>query len=124
MVEVLAEIDKAGGNDKLLAYLHQHYPHILVSKQAAPAAVKDSDEIFENYNPDLLTYPRRIIFEGEASELRSKVQSFLVDKIKSDFVIVGDRAYVEYLTSEDTAIKDLIPITNWRVALWRQKASK
>lgn len=132
MIEILGEIDKLSGNEKLLGFLHQHYPHILINEappvRAEPSPessrqVVGADEIFEHYNPNLLTYPRRIIFTGSARELKTKVQSFLLDKIKSDSVIVGEKAYVEYLTADDAALKDSIPQKNWRIAAWKLRSA-
>jgi len=120
MIKVLEEIGKLNGNDKLLNFLQQHYPHALVDSQPkVEMKTVAVDEIFEHYNPNLLTYPRRIIFTGSSRELKTKVQSFLLDKIKSDFIIVDGKAYVEYLTNEDSQLKDSIPMKNWKIAAWK-----
>lgn len=126
MMETLTEVEKLDGGDRLIAFLTQHYPHMLVAEtgekvpaQAASARVGSGDEIFEHYNPNILTYPRRMIFEGP--DLQRVVRSFLVDKIKSDFVIVGDKAYVEYLTRDDSGVMNSIPVKNWLIAAWRAR---
>jgi hypothetical protein len=128
MMETLTEIERLDGGDQLISFLTQHYPHMLVAEQgeklATNTAKSGSDEIFEHYNPNILTYPRRLIFTGAEHELRKRVQSFLVDKIKSDYEIVGEKAYVEFLNREDAAVAASVPIKNWLIAAWRLRSSQ
>lgn len=122
MIELLREIEKEGGTDKLFGFLQAHYPHMLVGEDAPPPRVKMVDDpIFPYFNPALLTYPRRRIIEGE--NLKQRVQEFLLDKGTCDYAIVGDRAYVEYLDRKDAAIIDKIPLRNWLIAQWRSRQS-
>ena len=120
MINILQEINKIDNGIKLGSFLQQHYPYMLLNDFDTPQLL-NNDEIFEYYNPNILTYPRRMIFVGSPRELKSKVQSFLIDKIKSDFIIIGDKAYVEYLTTEDTTLKDQIPSKSWMIARWRSR---
>jgi hypothetical protein len=129
MIDTLGEIEKLDGGDRLIAFLTQHYPHMLVADtnervptQAAQPA--GDDEIFGHYNPNILTYPRRLILVGAEHELKRKVQSFLVDKIRSDFVIVGDKAYVEFLNRGDEGVLDKVPVKNWLIAAWRLRTAQ
>lgn len=125
MVETLKEIKTLNGEEKLLEFIHQHYSSMLMNE--LPMAVPQSDdttEVFGYHNPYILTYPRRVIFSGEETELRKKVNAFLLDKIKSDFVIVHDKAYIEYLLPEDTHLKDSIPLKNWKIGQWRLRHQK
>jgi hypothetical protein len=124
MIDLLKEIETIPqGNDKLLDFLTKHYPYMLVDDEGRrlprQQALAGLDDIFEHYNPDILTYPRRFIITGAAHELNRKVKEFLLDKIQSDYVIVGDRAYIEYLKKEDASVKEQIPMRNWRIAAWR-----
>lgn len=122
MVELLKEIDKVpGGADRLFTFLKQHYPNMLVKEDAEPTPrAVPSGEVFPYFNPGLLTYPRRQIFTG--ANLQKQVAEFLLDKLKSDSVVVGDTAYVEYLERGDAALADKIPAKNWLIAAWRLKA--
>ena len=81
----------------------------------------DFDNIFIHYNPIVLTYPRRIIFTGPSRELQKKVREFIIDKIKSDYIILGERAYIEYLKKIDEMIMNKIPLSNWQIAAYRQR---
>jgi hypothetical protein len=119
MKELLAKIQELGGGDEIAMFLQKHYPTMI--EGGVTTAVGDYDEIFTHYNPNILTYPRRIIFTGPKRELQKKVREFLLDKLKSDHIIVGDRAYVEYLEKADAAIAGKIPLSNWQIAAYRQR---
>lgn len=122
MIELLREVEKEGGTDKLFEFLQAHYPHMLVNEDTLPVKVKTADDpIFPYFNPALLTYPRRRIIEG--ADLKKKVQEFLLDKGTCDYVIVGGRAYIEYLDRKDAAIVDKIPAKSWKIAAWRLKSA-
>lgn len=123
MVEVLEEIDKAGG-DNLIEFLQKHYPHMLsgqstVRQQREDAQALKDDHIFPHYNPNILTYPRRQIFVGPQSMLSGKVQEFLLDKFRGDHIIIKERAYIEYLEKSDATIADQIPQSNWLISQYR-----
>lgn len=119
MVDTLAEIDKNGGGDKLLGFIQQHYPYMLIDEAPAQSQSVSSDDVFGYFNPNILTYPRRIIFTGPENELRRKIQEFTIDKIKSDSVIVNGVAYIEYLTQDDSSVKDSVPQKSWLIARWK-----
>jgi hypothetical protein len=133
MVELLKEFERMpGAVDKLFEFLSKHYPHMIVKEQqsqppkivdkAEPVAVPKLGQggtIFPYYNPQILTYPRRQVFEG--GDLDRRVREFLLDKLKSDFVIVDGKAYVEYLDRSDAQLVNKIPQKNWQIAAWRLK---
>ena len=113
MTDILKLVDSSGGNDNLIDFLKQNHPHVLIDDGSKSVMVK----VFDNYSPHILTYPRRLIIVG--GDLRGKVKQCLSDKIKSDFVIVDDHAFVEYLTNSDSHLVDLIPASNWAVTKWK-----
>lgn len=121
MVGLLTEIQAIPeGYEQLLVFLRKSYPSMIVAEvgqtQAAPAAVP-SGPVFPYFNPGILTYPRRQVFEG--GNLAKTVREFCLDKIKSDFVIVDGKAYVEYLERGDSAVAGAVPLKNWQIAAWR-----
>lgn len=132
MVELLKEFEQIpGAVEKLFEFLSKHYPHMILKEdqptkapaksQPAPAPKPNlGGAVFPYFNPQILTYPRRQIFEGDDLERRAK--EFLLDKLKSDFVIVDGKAYVEYLERADAQLESKIPQKNWQIAAWRLKA--
>lgn len=119
MKDLLEQIQKNGGSDAVSDFLRKHYPHMIEGGTAASNS--DFDNVFVHYNPIVLTYPRRIIFTGPARELQKKVREFTIDKIKSDYIILGERAYIEYLDKTDEIIMSKIPLSNWQIAAYRQR---
>lgn len=56
-----------------------------------------SQNIFKNYNHNLLTFPQKVIIENDSDiGLRCDIAGFIKDKLNVDYVIVGNRAYIEY----------------------------
>lgn len=121
MTEVLQEIDKINGAD-LVIFLQKHYPHMLdgpTPRQQRENIKFESGNIFPHYDPNILTYPRRQIFVGSKRILKRKVQEFLLDKLRGDYIIVNEKVYIEYLEKDDTPIADQIPTKNWLISQYR-----
>lgn len=120
MQELLIEIQNGGGGVELFEFLSKHYPYMIESDNNEN--IEDGyDDIFVHYNPKILTYPRRLILTGEKRELLKRIKEFLLDKIKSDYIIIRNKAYIEYLEKCDAALVDEIPIENWMISKYRQK---
>lgn len=127
MTDLLKEVEqREGGTEKVFDFLTKHYPHMLVKDgQVQPPADPKvaGGPVFGYFNPDLLTYPRRVILEGgDERELTRRAKEFLVDKLKGDFVVVGGRAYVEFLSRVDVAVVEQVPAKNWMIAEWRLRS--
>lgn len=120
MVETLDIISNNGGYEQLLDFIRINYPYMVIDDYVHSPRNVIRDEVFPDYVPDLLTYPRRIVFVGEPDELNIRIQKFTFDKIRYDSIIVGNKGYVEYLTQTDAAIIDQIPMSNWLIAGYRK----
>lgn len=120
MKELLNTIQKMGGDNNIAEFLVKNYPN-MIEGYTSDVADHDDSDIFDHYSPGVLTYPRRIIFVGTKKELQKRVREFVLDKIKSDYIIIGDKAYVEYLEKDDKSLLDQIPLRNWKIAAYRQK---
>lgn len=122
MEETLPKIEQAGGMGILLEWISSNYPHMLEDSTIKPkAAIKSSDPVFEYFNPNVVTYPRRKIFKGDANSLHKQVNEFVLDKIRYDSIIIKDTAYVEYLAESDRALLSKIPQSSWQIAQYRLK---
>ncbi len=135
MTETLLDIQRReNGEEQLKAYISSNYPHMIVQTlpespivRSTPKVVHKSqsqDKVFAFYNPKLLTYPRRMIFNSNDGNLKKQITEFTLDKIKHDFIIVDDVGYVEYLNKEDIAIIGKIPQSNWQIAAYRLRTTK
>lgn len=110
MVEILRDIESAGGGDKLLDFLRANCRYALVDDEQ-PVAFVGSSSDFAGFNSRLLTFPHRMVFDGD--DVESVVREFVADKLKFDYVIVGSRAYVEFLRHDEVNLLDSIPSQSW-----------
>lgn len=119
MLDTLAALQDSGHIDTFSEFILTNYPYIIEGHEAKMP--KYNGPVFE-YNPDIITFPRRMVFTGESNEVKRKLNSFLLDKYRHDSIIVDNIAYIEYLTREDKDIEDKIPAKNWLIAAYRIKA--
>lgn len=120
MVETLDKISQSGGYAQLLDFISTNYPYMVVEEYKSKSDKPIADAIFPDYIPNVLTYPRRVVFSGDPEELSKRIKKFTVDKLKHDSIIVDNRGYVEYLTEDDIGLIDQIPTHNWLIASYRK----
>jgi hypothetical protein len=108
MMEVYKKLEKRNLSSHLVKFLRKEYPHTIdevkeITDPLPPktpsklVAVAGPTEVFKYYNPNILTFPHKIIFENDnPDDLRREVSRFLVGKVGGDFIIIANRAYVEY----------------------------
>jgi hypothetical protein len=125
MADTLRLVDRSGGGDDLSDFLRAHHPDVIQENITPQQVQEDGDAlnahgVFEVYSPDIITYPRRVIFVGPKVDLIKKVQEFVADKLQHDHIIIDDRAYVEYLLRADSKIAKQIPDKNWQIATYRK----
>ena len=119
MEETLQLITEANKQLELRSFLMSNFPNVIEGEVSRPKI--NPGEVFPRYNPNILTYPRRKIITGQNPYLKRKVKSFLIDKIKSDYIIIGDKEYIEYLTKQDKHLIDKIAPTGWLISQYRLK---
>lgn len=122
MLELLTEIENRGNGKSLAQFILSNYPHMIDGGKPTKNYYEDN-VVFSNYHPNVLTYPRRIIIEGESRLFNKKAVEFLLDKMKGDYIVVGDKLYIEYLEKKDKLIANSIPLSNWQIANYRQERS-
>jgi len=121
MKDMLPKIIESNGNDQLIAFLRHNFPHVIDEKAISQQSDNQYPPVFENINPKIISYPRRIVFEGDTQSLKQQILQFTIDKPKHDSIIIKNRAYVEYLKREDMQIAHQIPLKNWKIAEYRIK---
>jgi hypothetical protein len=111
MLTTLDDIQQSGKIADLYDWLQLNYPYMIIGTRAF------KNNIFPEYNPSILTYPRRIIFNTDAAQ---SIKQFVLDKIKYDYIIVENVGYVEYLNKQDEPIANMIPASNWLISNYRK----
>jgi len=93
---------------QMIKFLVKNYPNVVEEVAEAGDVVRrdtnsiylnsiDNKEIFEYYNPLLLTFPQKVVIENDDRDsLMLELNYFISDKFGVDFVVVDNMAYIEY----------------------------
>lgn len=127
MMDVLKKIStRPNGSAELETFLRKHFPQV-IKNDPGGLPVREVEEdipVFGHYDPSLLTLPRRVILaEKDEAKLLELVKTFLIDKSDSDYVIIGTRAYVEYMPLHLAKLVKQIPAKNWLTTQYKAKSS-
>lgn len=146
MTDVLKEIERIdGGIAKLHEFLHREHPTVLatgphkrpsrpqvraphnfVPQAATPTEVAPTiEEIFPHYDPDILTYPRRMVLHGpNRFMLRHDVYEFVRTKYRADYAVFDKIAFIEYFNPDETELVSQVPRANWAIQQWRMRSKQ
>jgi hypothetical protein len=110
----------------LESFLVRNFPNMLVddAKPQAQASSRGADnkhKVFAYYDPSLATFPRRIIFSSD--DLQKQVRDFCAKQFYCEWIIVEDRAYVEYVPHNAAVNKSEIPEKNWQIRAFKKKSN-
>lgn len=129
MIDLMGKIEaRPGGRDVIVEFLRANFPSMLdyagapVSKPA-PSAVPGVQlpQVPFEWNGNSLTFPKRAVLDNpDPAALRAEVDRLVSDKLRYDFVILQDKAYVEYVPANHAKILDQIPVSNWKVSLFKR----
>ncbi len=81
---------------------------------------RDDKKIFSFYSPGMLTFPQRIIFSGPKESLEKRVKLFIADKKGVDYLIIDDKAYIEYFELRYSDVIDQISEEDRELYKYRQ----
>lgn len=66
-------------------------------------------KVFKMYKPNMLVFPqKKIIVEENPDTLLKVVKKFLSNKIGTDYIIIEDRAYIEYFDQKYAVVNERI----------------
>ena len=127
-------VERGLGND-MLEHLKKTFPIVLrilpnesikENKPKAPITYEDMNkhEVFSSYKPHILTFPHKMIMVDQDPEsLRRKVRKFTKSKIYTDWVILDDRAYIEYFESRFRKEAEKVESHTREIAIFRRRNS-
>lgn len=135
MVQIKNELVKRGYEKHLAEFLQAEFPTVLEKqtlklRQIPPTkksnnktpGILNKHQVFESYNLDILQFPQKmIIIDNDSNSLLKRVKNFIVDKVKSDFIIIDDRAYIEYFLSRYKLESERFPEEKRELYKWRLK---
>lgn len=108
------------------------YKKIYAKKPAGPVPSRlnidssmNKHKVFKNYRPDMLTFPQKLILVDEDSKsLLDKVKNFIADKSSADYIIIDDRAYIEYFLPKYKEEAEKIPSRAREIYQFRMKQAQ
>jgi hypothetical protein len=101
----------------LVKFLLEHFP-ITIDKDGDPDEIKeieiiptpgpqrskillsiDNTLIFKHYNPNLLSFPQKLVMQNaDMKQLELDTKEFISTRLGTDWIIINDKAYIEYFT--------------------------
>lgn len=111
----------------LESFLSKNFPAMIIddAKASTPkVAAKEAGNkhrVFSYYDPTLATFPRRIIFSD--GNLEKKIHDFCAKQFYCEWIVIDDRAYVEYVPLDAASHKSNIPEKNWQIRAFKKKSN-
>jgi hypothetical protein len=103
MSVIQKELDKRGKITQMVDFLKKEFPIVIEEENSQTPAVtikKTSNPgrlVFAHYNPELLTFPHKLIMEStDQQQLIRDVKDFCSKNFGTDYLIIGNMAYIEY----------------------------
>lgn len=136
MIEIYNELLKRGKGEDLELFLSKEFPAILVKKtelrrgkqRKAPLNkyknIREANKhgVFAHYDPKILTFPqKRIIIDPDTVSLEKKVRSFISDKLNADYIMIEDRAYIEFFLPKYRKEAREFPSYMREIEKWRKE---
>lgn len=129
------KLDERDLSVKLALFLRQVFPLALRpvitiednKTEPEPPKIQKVNEmnkhkVFRTYKPHILTFPHKLIMRnGNPALLEKKVKSFIRTKIRADYIIVEDTAYIEYFDPRFRDEADKIDPTAREIDQYRRK---
>lgn len=85
------------------------------------AADLNKHQVFKAYRPNILSFPQKLIISGNPSNLQKHIQTFCRDKLAVDWIIIEDRAYIEYFLPKFANLISRFPREKREIYQYRKK---
>lgn len=135
MYQIRKELTDRGLNQKFIKFLRDVFPVVLkpinVARPSARKAQKkeimspdelNKHEVFGVFRPGVLVFPHRmIIVDQDEESLLRRVRKFTKTKISIDYIIIEDRAYVEYFEQKFAEEASKVPQESRDIFRYRKK---
>jgi hypothetical protein len=142
MLQIHAGLYAKNKGDEFEKFIRNNYPHIIedaalvnqIKETAAETTVPDisfdmrviADDknlnkhgVFPSYNPDILMFPHRHIIVGDNNTLTQAINEFSKGKHILDWIVVDDRAYIEWLSDKYISILEQIPEHQFQIRRYK-----
>jgi hypothetical protein len=98
MIEIWGILKRRNLGEKVIKFLQEVFPiAVRVADEVIETEDMNNHVVFRSFKPHILTFPqKKITIDKDTVSLRRSVRRFTMSKIFTDYVIIGDRAYIEY----------------------------
>ena len=131
MVKIQKDLEQRGHGEDLVSFFKKQFPFV-IEELVGPKMVQSlpprgniitkDDKVFKNYNHELLTFPQRIIIESlDKDVLLEDVRQFSIGKVGVDYIIVDNRAYIEYFRLKYAPEARMVKSSDREIYQYRKK---
>lgn len=148
MRHVYAQLYQHSKGDQLEAFISKNYPSLIVrdredtkgvpTYRPAPPMLRaprrqkiisptnteslNKHKVFGSYRPHIMTFPqKRILVNSNRRQLEASVRQFLQGKMSTDYIIIEDRAYIEFFDAKFTREAAKIPQEHREIHQYRAR---
>ena len=138
MIEIYKKLYSMGLGGQFEDFVKRRFPYIVEGDDPKPKAARkayvptekrivppqrlNKHGVFKSYNPRILTFPHKLVLTNDNSEdLLAETKRFMRDKISTDYLILENVAYIEYLLPKYKDIANQIPPDGWEIENFRRK---
>ena len=128
MMDIYRELRRRGKLQVFEAFLKERFPYVIepikptAQVKAELSADANKHDVFQRYTPKLFRFPRQlIIVDADQNQLTAKVNRFIRDKLGVDYLVIEDRAYIEYFLPQHAAAAAQIPKESREISLYRRR---
>jgi hypothetical protein len=132
MEQIQQELESRRLSQQMINFLMKEYPFAVEEIKEAgdvkPTAMRGQlmvtahdQDVFEHYNPNLLTFPQRIIIKNDDPEgLKRDVNDFIINKVGVDYLIMDNMAFIEYFKLKYSAEAKMVALESRELYKYRQ----
>ena len=127
MMDVYRAIVDRGDGQKFHDFIMNRFPFVVDGKPAADLPMEDPNihHVFRRYKPHLRRFPQQyIIVDSNRAELEKKLMSFIRGKVGVDYIVIEDRAYVEYFLSRFSEVVQTVPVEKREIYAYKRRHQK
>jgi len=125
MMKIYRELYKRGHGPTFETLIRTRFPyledqrHLEKKPEPQPKTVELDSPVFKTYKPHILSFPHKLIMEG--NDLERRVKEFVSTKLSADYVIVDGKAYIEYFMPHYKGVINKIPPEKREIHVYKMK---
>lgn len=96
----IQKVKNSNKSQSLIDLYSKNFPNLIENTLILDLIIFE-DRVFKTYNPSILILPmKKVTIENNKMILIKKVEEFIKYKLSCDYIIINNRAYIEYFDIE------------------------